>query len=74
MPRTTVAEFTVDSLAILGPDGTVDEELVPDLTDETLSEMYRTMRRARRLDERAIALQRRGELGTYAPGIGQEAA
>ena len=74
MPRTTVAEFTVESLGILAPDGAVDEELVPDLSEETLRGMYRTMRRARRLDERAIALQRRGELGTYAPGIGQEAA
>jgi len=32
------------------------------------------MKRSRRLDERAIALQRRGEIGTYAPAIGQEAA
>jgi pyruvate dehydrogenase E1 component alpha subunit len=74
MPRTTVAEFAVESLEILAPDGTVDEELTPDLPAETLLEIYRTMRRARRLDERAVALQRRGELGTYAPGIGQEAA
>jgi pyruvate dehydrogenase E1 component alpha subunit len=74
MPRTTIAEFSVESLSVLGPDGTVDEQLVPDLSEGTLREMYRTMRRARRLDERAIALQRRGELGTYAPGIGQEAA
>lgn len=74
MPRSTVAEFSVESLEILAPDGTVDEKLVPDVSEETLREMYRTMRRARRLDERAIALQRRGELGTYAPGIGQEAA
>ncbi|WP_380676299.1 pyruvate dehydrogenase (acetyl-transferring) E1 component subunit alpha [Salinigranum sp. GCM10025319] len=74
MPRTTVAEFTVESIEILSPDGAVDEELEPDLAAETLLGMYRTMRRARRLDERAIALQRRGELGTYAPGIGQEAA
>ena len=74
MPRSTVAEFSVESLSILAPDGSVDEELVPDLSDDALHEMYRTMRRARRLDERAIALQRRGELGTYAPGVGQEAA
>ena len=73
MPRTTVAEFSVESLEVLSPDGAVDEALVPALSEETLFEMYRTMRRARRLDERAVALQRRGELGTYAPGIGQEA-
>jgi pyruvate dehydrogenase E1 component alpha subunit len=74
IPRTTVAEFSVESLEILSADGSVDAELEPDLPDDTFEEVYRTMRRARRLDERAIALQRRGELGTYAPGIGQEAA
>ena len=74
MPRTTVAEFTVESLEILGPDGSVDETLDPSLPDETLRTIYRTMRRSRRLDERAISLQRRGELGTYAPAVGQEAA
>lgn len=74
MPRTTVAEFSVESLEILAPDGSVDEDLEPSLSEETLFDIYRTMRRARRLDERAVALQRRGELGTYAPGTGQEAA
>jgi pyruvate dehydrogenase E1 component alpha subunit len=74
MPRTTVAEFSIESLEILSADGTLDEELAPDIPSERLLDIYRTMRRARRMDERAIALQRRGELGTYAPGIGQEAA
>ncbi len=74
MPRETVASFDVEKLEILAPDGTVDEDLEPDLDDETLLEMYRVMRRSRRLDEKAIALQRRGEIGTYAPAIGQEAA
>jgi pyruvate dehydrogenase E1 component alpha subunit len=74
MPRSTVAEFSIDSLQVLDEDGSVDGDLVPALTDETLVELYRQMRRSRRLDERAIALQRRGELGTYAPAIGQEAA
>jgi pyruvate dehydrogenase E1 component alpha subunit len=32
------------------------------------------MKLSRRLDERSIALQRRGQLGTHAPAIGQEAA
>ncbi|MFC7070499.1 pyruvate dehydrogenase (acetyl-transferring) E1 component subunit alpha [Halobaculum lipolyticum] len=74
MPRSTVAEFTIESVRILDEKGAVDEELVPSLSEETLIDLYRQMRRSRRLDERAIALQRRGELGTYAPAIGQEAA
>jgi pyruvate dehydrogenase E1 component alpha subunit len=74
MPREQIAEFSVDSVQVLEPDGTVDEALVPDLSEERLLTAYRQMKRSRRLDERAIALQRRGELGTYAPALGQEAA
>ena len=74
MTREQVSQFTVDRVQVLAPDGSVDSTLEPDLPDERLVEMYRSMRRSRRLDERAIALQRRGELGTYAPAIGQEAA
>ena len=74
MPRTSVAEFEVENVQVLDDEGNVDEELAPSLSDERLLDMYRGMKRSRRLDERAIALQRRGELGTYAPAIGQEAA
>ncbi|MDY6769398.1 MAG: thiamine pyrophosphate-dependent enzyme, partial [Candidatus Nanohaloarchaea archaeon] len=74
MPRDTVAEFSVEKVQVLDADGAVDEELLPDLSDEELLEMYRVMKRSRRLDEKAISLQRRGEIGTYAPAIGQEAA
>ncbi len=74
MPREDVAAFTIESVQVLSPDGSVDEELVPDLSDDQLLELFEEMKRSRRLDERAIALQRRGELGTYAPATGQEAA
>ena len=74
VPREEIARFTVDSVQVLSEEGAVDEELVPSLTDDQLLEMYEGMKRSRRLDERAIALQRRGELGTYAPALGQEAA
>lgn len=73
MPRERVASFDVERVSVLDPDGGVDEALVPDVGDDELREWYRTMRLSRRLDERAIALQRRGEIGTYAPAIGQEA-
>jgi len=74
MPTETAAQFSIESVQVLSEEGTLDEELVPSLTDEQLLELYEQMKRARRLDERAISLQRRGELGTYAPAIGQEAA
>ena len=75
MPRKTIATFDVTYQEVLSPDGSVDDELFPsELSDDQLRDLYRHMKRARRLDERAIALQRRGELGTYAPSTGQEAA
>lgn len=74
MPRSTVTEFSIDYLQVLDEEGNCDEGLAPSIPDEQLVDMYRQMRRSRRLDERAVALQRRGELGTYAPAIGQEAA
>ncbi|WP_049928468.1 pyruvate dehydrogenase (acetyl-transferring) E1 component subunit alpha [Halopiger goleimassiliensis] len=74
MAREEVAEFTIESVRVLDADETVDDGLLPELSDEALLDLYEAMKRSRRLDERAIALQRRGELGTYAPAIGQEAA
>ncbi|WP_266080998.1 pyruvate dehydrogenase (acetyl-transferring) E1 component subunit alpha [Haladaptatus caseinilyticus] len=74
MPREQAIEFTIDYVQVVAPDGVVDADLEPDIPTERLLEMYRAMKFSRRLDERAIALQRRGELGTYAPAIGQEAA
>ena len=73
MPRERAAEFTIDHVQVLDESGEADEELVPDLSDEELLDLYRNMKRARRFDTRAIALQRRGEIGTIAPAIGQEA-
>lgn len=74
MSRDVVAEFSVESVQVLAEDGSVDEALMPSLSDDELLELYEGMKRSRRLDERAIALQRRGEIGTYAPAIGQEGA
>jgi pyruvate dehydrogenase E1 component alpha subunit len=41
---------------------------------ETAREMYRDMVRARRFDERAIALQRRGWMSGYPPFEGQSSS
>jgi len=74
MPRTRVENpNTLEHLSILDEDGGVDEELVPDLSDETLEAFYRSMLLARRFDERMLSLQRQGRLGTFAPVRGQEA-
>jgi pyruvate dehydrogenase E1 component alpha subunit len=44
------------------------------LSDETVLELYREMAFLRLADQRALALQRQGRFGTYAPFQGQEAA
>jgi pyruvate dehydrogenase E1 component alpha subunit len=60
---------------VLDADGHVlPDATVPDLSDETLVDIYRDMRVTRRFDERAVSLQRQGRIGTYAPSAGQEAS
>jgi len=52
----------------------VDEENLPDLSDDELKELMRRMVYTRVLDQRSIALNRQGRLGFYAPTAGQEAS
>ena len=53
---------------ILDVDGNVvNEDLVPDLTDEQLVELMERMVWTRILDQRSISLNRQGRLGFYAP-------
>lgn len=47
---------------------------VADVTDEQLASLYEDMVVIRRIDTEATALQRQGELGLWAPLLGQEAA
>ena len=54
--------------------GEVDQSLMPQLSDPDMIRMYEAMVLARTFDERAVALQREGRLGTYPPITGQEAA
>ena len=75
----TVASISQDDLRIethqvIRPDGTADEEGIPNLTDAQFCDLYRWLVLQRTFDERATNLQRRGQLGTYASGRGQEAS
>ncbi|HII15082.1 MAG TPA: pyruvate dehydrogenase (acetyl-transferring) E1 component subunit alpha [Nanoarchaeota archaeon] len=74
MPLTKIAEFDVKKLEILSPEGKADEKLMPRLSKKDIAEMYRLMVLSRAFDEKAIALQRQGRLGTYVPQLGQEAS
>ncbi len=74
MPDQICASLDVHSLSILAPDGTVDDALMPPLTETDIQRLYELMVLTRTFDQRAIALQREGRLGTYPPSLGQEAA
>lgn len=52
----------------------VDQDLLPDLTEEQLIELMTQMVWTRELDERSTALGRQGRLGFYAPTAGEEAS
>ncbi|MFP9192500.1 thiamine pyrophosphate-dependent dehydrogenase E1 component subunit alpha [Natrialbaceae archaeon A-CW1-1] len=75
MTRAVFDRGPTDMVQVLDRHGKiVDPVLFPDLEDETFVSLYRDMRRARRLDERLISLQRQGRMGTYASLAGQEGA
>jgi len=73
LPLKTIAEFKIQRLEILAPDGKVDSTLEPKIPDETLLDLYRKMVEIRAFDEIAVKLQRQGRLGTYPQILGQEA-
>ena len=71
----TVAEFKVEYLRYLDPQGTIAGKLPAFATDDVeLLKLFAAMLRARIFDTKAINLQRIGKLGTYASCLGQEAA
>ncbi|PKR79361.1 pyruvate dehydrogenase (acetyl-transferring) E1 component subunit alpha [Halalkalibacillus sediminis] len=62
-------------IQILDEEGkVVNEDAMPDLSDDDLVELMRRMVYTRVLDQRSIALNRQGRLGFYAPTAGQEAS
>lgn len=71
---TTVARFEITFTQYLNEKGEPNHPL-PALAKEkaVLQELYRVMVRTRTFDKKAIALQRTGKMGTYAPINGQEA-
>jgi pyruvate dehydrogenase E1 component alpha subunit len=71
---TIVAKFEIECRRFMSPDGRIVGELPGYARDRAiLAELYRWMVLTRTFDEKAIALQRTGRLGTYASSLGQEA-
>ncbi|MCB7068513.1 pyruvate dehydrogenase (acetyl-transferring) E1 component subunit alpha [Caldibacillus sp. 210928-DFI.2.22] len=70
-----VVDKEFQTLQILNEEGEiVNQDAIPDLTDEQLQELMRRMVHTRILDQRSISLNRQGRLGFYAPTAGQEAS
>lgn len=69
-----VARFEIAYRQFLAPDGGEVAELPGFARDrEQVAQLYRAMVETRAFDEKAIALQRTGRIGTYASSLGQEA-
>ena len=75
MPRKNITlSEKIEYLSILDEKGNLDKTLEPDISQDTLLQLHRTMVLGRRFDERLLNLQRQGRIGTFAPIKGQEAA
>ncbi|HZW56906.1 MAG TPA: pyruvate dehydrogenase (acetyl-transferring) E1 component subunit alpha [Nitrososphaerales archaeon] len=74
MPPKVVEKFEVDYVQILDEQGNVvPGAIVPKLSDRVLQEKYEMMKFLRAFDNKALALQRQGRMGTYSEFKGQEA-
>lgn len=75
MPRRQIKlPHPLEYLSILNEKGELDEKLEPDIPEDLLLKLHRFMVLGRRFDDRLLALQRQGRIGTFAPITGQEAS
>ena len=75
MPRNEInIADKVEYLSILDENGGLDTDLEPDISEEILLKLHRSMVLGRAFDERLLNLQRQGRIGTFPPISGQEAA
>lgn len=64
-----------DMITILDKEGKiVREDILPEIEDDKLLKMYKTMLFTRIIDTKTLQYQRQGRMLTYAPNKGQEAA
>jgi 2-oxoisovalerate dehydrogenase E1 component alpha subunit len=69
-----VASYDIYYTQILNPDASINGELPAFARDpQQLRAMYALMVQTRLFDKKAVALQRTGQLGTFAAALGQEA-
>lgn len=70
--KSTVARFSIRHVQHIDEHGKARGR-PPRVSPDTLRRLYRWMMLTRRFDERAVRLQRTGQLGTYASSLGHEA-
>lgn len=72
---TLAAQFQIEYLQYLGPDGQLVRDDLPEAARDTqrLKELFKQMLFVRSFDTKSVALQRTGKLGTYASCLGHEA-
>ena len=67
-------DLNVDFVQLLSPSGEISKAASASAKDiDRLVRFYRAMTRTRTFDNKAISLQRTGQLGTFASALGQEA-
>ena len=71
----SVAEFNIQHHKMLDYEGNLLVTKIPEIANnqQQLIKLYQAMVSTRLFDKKAILLQRRGQLGTYASSLGQEA-
>lgn len=74
MPLTTVFRSETKLLQVVNEKGEADEALMPQLSPSAVKNLFEKIILARTFNQRALALQREGRLGTYASILGQEAS
>ena len=75
MPRKKIPiSDRIEYLSILNEKGQLDKKFEPDIPEDVLLRLHRTMLLGRKFDERLLNLQRQGRIGTFPPIKGQEAA
>jgi len=73
LAQTQTAHFEIDFTRYLDKDGKVVTPLPAAYDSAKITELYRAILRTRTFDEKALALQRTGRIGTYASSLGMEA-
>jgi len=71
----SVTHFDIQYHQIIDNEGKPVVSTLPEIANdrERLIKLYKAMLKTRLFDKKAISLQRRGQLGTYASSLGQEA-